>query len=111
MCKYVGICERQMCMFRHEVITDAIIEVIDDEVDIHEKTFSNPAYVELPSEFVEYRDFAPCRDICLKNDQTFYWRELEKFSEIEKVEHLYVHSRSGYKVGTYLQTYMKFKTK
>ena len=44
-------------------------------------------------------------------DQTFYWSEIEKFSEIEKVEHLYVHSKSGYKVGTYLETYVKFKTK
>ena len=51
MCKYVGICERQMCMFRHEVITDAIIEVIDDEVDIHEKTFSNPAHVNIQVNF------------------------------------------------------------
>ena len=98
-------------MFRHEVITDAIIEVIDDEVDIHEKTFSNPAHVEHPSEFVEYRVFAPCRDICLKNDQTFYWRELDKFSEIEKVEHLYVHSRSCYKVGTYLQNLHEIQDK
>ena len=34
-----------------------------------------------------------------------------QFCEIEKIEHLYVFSKSGYKIGTYLETYIKIKTK
>ena len=46
-----------------------------------------------------------------KNGKTFYWTELEKFWEIEKIKHLYVFSKIGYKVGTYLETYIQMKTK
>jgi hypothetical protein len=42
--------------------------------------------------------------------ETLYWTELEKFCEIEKIRHLYVFSKSGHKVGTYLETYLKMKT-
>ena len=109
-------------MFRHDVNDDDIEDVIEDidddevievnEVDvIANKTFSNPSQEVRPIETVELRVNVPCRDLYLKNDQTFYWRELEKFSEIEKIEHLYVHSSRDYTVGTYLDTFIKFKTK
>ena len=43
--------------------------------------------------------------------QTEETNKIEEFSEIKKVEHLYVHSKSGYQVGTYLKIYMKLKTR
>ena len=111
-CKYGGVCERQLCMFRHGVNDDVIEDIDDDEDnDKTNQTFSNPSQENRPIETVELRVNVPCRDLYLKNDQTFYRRELEKFNEIEKIEHLYVHSSSGYSVGTYLDTYIKFKTK
>ena len=77
-------------MFRHSEITDTIVEAFEeeDEVDIQNKTFVNPAHVDLPSESVAFDLFAPCRDTYLINDQTSYWSEIDKFSEIEKVERL-----------------------
>ena len=111
-CKYGDICEREFCMFRHGINNnEAILEDIEEEEEIHNanKTFENPANFNI--ETVEMRVNVPCRDTFLQNDQTFYWNELEKFSEIEKIEHLYVHAQSGYTVGTYLDTYIKFKTK
>ena len=111
MCKYKEICERELCMFRHQKCDD--IENIEDDVadEIQNETFSNPSQTDVPSVTIAFDVYAPCRDTYLKNDQAYYWSELEKFSEIEKIEHLYVHSRSGYKVGTYLETYIKMTTK
>ena len=92
--------------------TSDVIENIDDEEDdTQNKTFSNPSQAETPIETLEFTVYAPCIDTYLKNDQTYYWTELEKFCEIEKIEHLYVFSKSGYKIGTYLETYIKIKTK
>ena len=99
-------------MFRHDINDDVIEDIDDDEVnDTTNQTFSNPSQEYRPIETVELQENVPCRDLYLKNDQTFYWRVLEKFSEIEKIEHHYVHSLSGYSVGTYHDTYIKFKTK
>ena len=60
MCKYGDNCERQMCMFRHG---DGAIESIDEEDELvtQNKTFINPAHVDLPSESVAFDLLAPCR--------------------------------------------------
>ena len=102
-----------MCMFRQGASHDVIKEDIEDENETNpqEQSFCNPSISNKPSVTIDLRVLVPCRYICLKNDQTLYWNELEKFSEFDKIEHLYVHSKSNYKVGTYLDTYIKFKTK
>ena len=79
--------------------------------EIQNETFSHPSQKDVPSVTIAFDVYAPCRDTFFKNDQSYYWSELEQFSEIEKIEHLYVHSRSGFKVGTYLETYIKMTAK
>ena len=59
-----------------------------DETEL-ERTFSNP-FIQTEEtnkfEVLQFRVYGPCRDLHLRNDQQFYWKELEEFSEIEKIE-------------------------
>ena len=68
---------------------------------------------ELPgkSESVELTVFVPCKDHWLSKGQIFYTQELSRFSEIDKIENLWIHSKDNYEVGTYLETNLKFQTK
>ena len=134
ICKYGAQCERNNCMFKHENDTNNDNDANDvneedgvdeegydeddnnhDETDL-ERTFSNPLLQTEESEsnkieVLQFRVYGPCRDLYLRNDQDFYWKELEAFSEIEKIEHLYVHSKRDYQVGTYLEIYIKLSTR
>ena len=130
ICKYGAQCERNHCMFKHESDTDNDNDENDDneedgvddeeyDEDDHdekdlERTFSNPFLQTEETnkiEVLEFRVYGPCRDLYLKNDQEFYWKKLEGISEIESIEHLYVHSRRDYQVGAYLEIYIKLKTR
>ena len=88
----------KMPLFNIEEISDDI----EEEVDI-----------ELPgkSESVEFTVFIPCKDHWLSKDQIYYTQELSRFSEIDRIENLWIHSKSNYQVGTYLETNLKFQTK
>ena len=55
-CKFDSECERQMCIFRHEVIED---ETNDHEKDIPNRTFYNPSQVDKSSSI----EFLRC-EIC-----------------------------------------------
>ena len=41
----------------------------------------------------------------------YYTDELKKFKEIERIENLWINSKSNYEIGTYLETNLKFQTK
>ena len=62
-------------------------------------------------ETVELTVFVPCRDDWLSKDQIFYTDELRKFSEVERIENLWINSKSNYKVGSFLETNLKFQTR
>ena len=56
----------------HRQNSDAFENIVNDDVDdIKNETFSNPSHKDVPSVF------ATCRDTFLKNDQAYYWSEIE----------------------------------
>ena len=55
-------------------------------------------------ENVELTVYLECRDHWLSKDQSYYTEQLNKFSEIERVDDMWINSKPNYNVGTYLET-------
>ena len=113
-------------MFRHDESDDSSDESESEENESEndedaecDKTFINPSLIETSnkenedkkSELIKFTIYLPCKDTFLSNDKNFYTEELNKMEEIDNVEDLWINGERGMKVGTYLQTNLKFYTK
>ena len=67
------------------------------------------SYVE--AESVKFDVFVKCKDHWLRNDQIMYMSRLRSVPEVETVENLWITPTNDYKIGSYLPTNIKFKTK
>ena len=55
-------------------------------------------------EIVELTVYLECRDHWLSKDQAYYTEQLNKFSEIERVDDMWINTKPNYIVGTYFET-------
>ena len=123
LCRYGARCERINCMFKHIILeysSDDEDETDDDESEVEniESEDENAEIVDVDNELdngetetIDLKVFVKCRDQWLSKDQVYYTDELRKFKEIERIENLWIHSKSSYEVGTYLETDLKLQTK
>ena len=81
-------------------------DVITEKRDVDVETSENQSV-----ESVELTVYLECRDHWLSKDQAYYTEQLNKFSEIERVDDIWINTKPNYNVGTYLETNLKFRTK
>ena len=107
-------------MFRHDENDDSSDDSEssdNDEGTECDRTFINPSLIDSQekdedgkSKLLKFTLYFPCKEIFLANDKAYYTKELNDMEEIDKVDHLWLNSQSGMKVGTYLETYFNFYT-
>ena len=114
VCKFIGLCERNLCMFKHkhkEVIKDnseqiEIVEETTDDERIDDTGESDESDDEIlkdePVETLEYDIFVPCREHFLTKDQQFYFQSFNGMKEIGRMQEMWIKPKDGYQVGTYL---------
>ena len=141
LCKYGARCVRINCMFKHIILEYSDDDSDDDgsegdddeeERDVNEddvdaksennvmegedvETEKRDVVLEQSAnetvESVELTVYLECKDYWLSKDQAYYMEQLNKFSEIERVDDLWINTKPNYNVGTYLEANLKFRTK
>ena len=139
LCKYGARCVRINCMFKHIILEYSDEDSDDDndsegdddeeerdenEDDVYAQSENNVmegedvvtvTVVEHSAnetiESVELTVYLECKDYWLSKDQIYYTEQINKFSEIERVDNLWINTKPNYNVGTYLQANLKFRTK
>ena len=117
ICKFNIICERNLCMFKHveNVTVEEETEHESDNVEIvaicEDECEEELVMIEGAQETLEFNIFVPCRDHFLTKDQQYYSQHLNGMPEIGKLQELWIKPNNEYKVGTYLETTLKFTTK